>query len=92
VMGTMKECLDDCDKSDDGIEDAMSILSAVEDKLNETVEKVAEAADEVVEFLALKMKDSEKWKSLSEEEWEEFPDEDAVFDYIAIAIKESLST
>jgi len=90
----MQECLDaDCDKSDSGNENAVSILSAVEEKLNETVEKVAEATEEVVEFLALKMKDSsEKWKALSEEEWEEFPDEDAVFDYIAIAIKESLSS
>ena len=61
--------------------------------MNETVEKVAEATEEVADFLALKLKDSEtKWKALSEEEWEEFPDEDAVFDYIALAIKESLSS
>jgi len=93
-MGTMQECLDaDCDKSDNGKEDAESILSAVEDKLNETVEKVAEVTDQVSEFLALKLKDGEKkWKTLSEEEWEEFPDENAVFDYIALAIKDSLST
>lgn len=93
-MGTMQGCLDaDCDKSDNDNEDAKSILSAVEDKLNETVEKVAEVTDQVTEFLALKLKDGEKkWKALSEEEWEEFPDEDAVFDYIALAIKDSLST
>jgi len=89
-MGTMQECLDaDCDKGDD----VVSSQSLVEEKLNETVEKVAEATEEVVEFLALKLKDSEtKWKALSEEEWEDFPDEDAVFYYIALAIKESLSS
>lgn len=91
LMGTMQECLDaDCDKSQDG---KVDILSAVEKKVNETVEKVAEATEEVADFLALKLKDSEtKWKALTEAEWEEFPDEDAVFDYIALAIKESLSS
>ena len=68
LMGTMQECLDaDCDKSENGNKNAVSILSAVEEKVNETFEKVGEAAEEVVEFLDLKMKDSEKWKALSEE-------------------------
>ena len=31
-----------------------------------------------------------KWESLSEENWSEFKDENAVFDFIATAISESI--
>ena len=32
-----------------------------------------------------------KWESLSEENWKEFDDENAVYDFIAKAISESIS-
>lgn len=86
LMGTMQECLDaDCDNSGD--EDAPADdLSVIKEKLQETVQEVAVAAEEVVEVV------QHKWEALTEEDWKEFSDEDSVFDYIALKIRESLSS
>ena len=86
-MGKIQECLDadsDYEPSDD--EGEIENLSVVKGTLCTEIREAKGTTEEKVDIV------EKKWQVLTDNEWANFTDEQAVFDFIGKEVKESLAS